>query len=658
MFLAKALPCLALGLTLAAVVAPAAGAAVVLNEVDCETDWVELVNTGTDPVDMTGWLLTDDALDREPPRDTHRYTFPDVDIAGLGSLTVDKGATGFPFGISCGDDTIRLADVSGVLADEVVVPELAVETNTWGRFPNGTGTWAETKSTKGAPNEPGEGGGGGPSDLAAWMYDPHSVVEIDLGLSQESIDALAVTPDEYVDGTFSLTTTGGTYGPYNVGIRLKGSRGSFRPLTQKAAFKLKINHSVSGQRFFGLKKMTLNNMVQDRSMIREVLGYRVFREMNVPSSRTGYSFVRLNGDDYGVYLNIETMDDVSLPRWYDSTQHLYEGTYGPDFADAADVSRFEVDEGNEDDRSDLEALIAAVNGGDGDWSERVAPFADLAEMTRMWATEKYVGQWDGYSGQEETWLPNNYFAHSDATGLFSLMPWGIDLTWGNRLNFTRDAGHLFDLCLIDESCAAMYRQAVIDVRDKVTALDLRPEADALAAMLAPWQQTDPRKEGDMSHVASGVQGVKNFISARPGDAENWLNPPPEEPAVPDDPATPPFSPTPAFQAAPAAEFALGQANASARVVTMRLRIPSAGRVRQRGTTWMGSAMHTACTAQATFATAGEITLRCRLKSAAKRRLRCRSLRLKMRTWFAPAQGRPTTAIRKLTVPRSPRSSRC
>jgi len=365
-----------LALVAFALAAPAADAAVVLNEVDCETDWVELVNTGQDPVDLTGWLLTDDALDRDPPRDSHRYTFPDVDIAGLGSLTVDKGAAGFPFGISCGDDTIRLADAAGSPVDEVAVPELAVETNTWGRLPNGTGTWTETKSTKGAPNEPGEGGGSGPSDLAAWMYDPHAVVEIDLGLPQESIDALAVTPDEYVDGTFSLRTAGGTYGPYDVGIRLKGSRGSFRPLTQKAAFKLKFNHSVPGQKFFGLKKMTLNNMIQDRSMIREVLGYRVFREMAVPSSRTGYSFVRVNGNDYGVYLNIETMDDVALPRWYSSTGHLYEGDYGTDVV-PGDAPNFEVDEGDAEDLSDLEALIAAANEGSGDWSERVAPFVDL-----------------------------------------------------------------------------------------------------------------------------------------------------------------------------------------------------------------------------------------------------------------------------------------
>ena len=119
-------------------------------------------------------------------------------------------------------------------------------------------------------------------------------------------------------------------------------------------------------------------------------------------------------------------------------------------------------------------------------------------------------------------------------------------------------------------------------------------------------------------------------------------------------------PVPATRPAPAlltpstvepAALTIGRAKASAGVVTMRLRLPRAGRVRQRGTALIGGAMHTACTTKATRATSGELTLRCRLKPAAKRRLRSRSLRLRLRTWFAPAQGRPTTVIHKVTVPR-------
>ena len=132
---------------------PAAGAAVVLNEINCEaTDWVELVNTSTTPADISGWLLTDDPLDANPPRPTHQMFFsnPTVIPAG-GDLVVEKVTPGgFPFGISCGDDTIRLADGTGAPVDDFLVPALAAAGDTWGRYPDGTGPWVETTSTKDA----------------------------------------------------------------------------------------------------------------------------------------------------------------------------------------------------------------------------------------------------------------------------------------------------------------------------------------------------------------------------------------------------------------------------------------------------------------------------------------------------------------------------
>ena len=64
--------------------------------------------------------------------------------------------------------------------------------------------------------------GGGSADPRHGSTSPHAVVEIDLGLPQESIDALAVTPGEYQDGTFALRTAGGTYGPYDGGRPAQG----------------------------------------------------------------------------------------------------------------------------------------------------------------------------------------------------------------------------------------------------------------------------------------------------------------------------------------------------------------------------------------------------------------------------------------------------
>ena len=34
---------------------------------------------------------------------------------------------------------------------------------------------------------------------------------------------------------------------------------------------------MSGQRFFGLKNLTLNNMIQDPSMVHETFAYGAFR---------------------------------------------------------------------------------------------------------------------------------------------------------------------------------------------------------------------------------------------------------------------------------------------------------------------------------------------------------------------------------------------
>ena len=509
------------------------GVAVVVNEINCEgTDWVELVNTSDSPEDISGWLLTDDPL--SGTRADHRYVFPaGTTVPPGGELVVEKLAGGFPFGISCGSDTIRLADgAAGLLVDEFVVPLLAGAGDTWGRFPDGTGSWVETAPTKGSINEPSAAGGGPPPD-PSWLFDPGMVHEINLTLPQATIDALNADPEgEYHDATFTLTKEGGqTYGPLAVGVRLKGGSFGFRSLDAKAAFKIKFNFSVAGQRFQGLKKLTLNNMVQDDSMVHETLAYAAFRAVGVPAPRTGFAYLRVNGADYGVYLDVEQLDDVALHARFATTQHLYEGNYTNDVLPGA-ASSFEVDEGSATDRADLEALIGAVNAT-GPWSEQVGALADLDEMTRMWAVERYVGHWDSYSGWDDSayghlYSPNNYFLHSDATGRFSMLPWGADQTWSSfpiPIGFDDGQAIMFTRCLADPSCAALYRNAVDRAASTIGRLNLDAFADVTAEMLRPWQELDPRRESTLAEIEAGVAGVHQFLAMRPDDAAAWLTPP-------------------------------------------------------------------------------------------------------------------------------------
>ncbi|HEX6688107.1 MAG TPA: CotH kinase family protein [Solirubrobacterales bacterium] len=545
----------------------------------------------------------------------------------------------------------------------------------------------------------------GDEDPAAPMFRPDTIDVIDLQLPPESFKTLEDEPeDHYVEGTFSLAETDGTPGgvgpfsmPITVGIRLKGGNGSFRDLKdKKAAFKIKFNQ-VKGQKFLGLKKLTLNNMVQDASMLHETMAYEAFRALGVPAPRTGYANVYVNGVNYGVHLNVETYDDVSLPHWFATTQHLYEADEPGVDVRPESQGEFEVDEGDEEDRGDLKALIAAANSGATDWSGGMATTADLGEMTRMWAVERYTGHWDGYAGVALPHIPpvrpNNYFLHSDEAGLFSMLPWGTDQTWGLDVEFDEPAGGLlFNNCLADASCKGQYVHALRELQGVVDGLDLGVQAGCLAERLAPWQAIEDgeRREYDAEEIAEGVEAAEDFIAARPAELSDWLatqpaggggataapapcgSPEPEPAPEPEaeaktDPgamadqggsslpaasslADPPSSgPTPGEDIGSA--LRLLRLVAGGGELQARLRLGDSGRLTVMATLRTPAGVRRVCASHYEAKAPGGLTLRCSLSSLAREHLRTRQLTLQVTVRFQPGAGKAVTIRRALVLPR-------
>jgi CotH protein len=529
---------------------------------------------------------------------------------------------------------------------------------------------------------------------AAALFQPYAIDVIDLQLPQASVETLEAEPEEnYVEATFSIAESDGTpdgVGPFSapitVGVRLKGGNGSFRELKdEKAAFKVKFNQ-VKGQKFLGLKKLTLNNMVQDPSMLHETMTYEAFRALEVPAPRTGFANVYVNGVNYGVHLNVETYDDVSLPHWFSTTQHLYEAdTPGVDVRPDGQ-GEFEVDEGDEEDRADLEALIAAANDEAGDWSDGMAGVADLGEMARMWAVERYVGHWDGYAGvalpAAPPVRPNNYYLHSEESGLFSMLPWGADQTWGLDMEFDEPAGGLlFNECLADESCDGTYVDALRNAQGAIGGLDLATQASCLAARLAPWQAMEDagRREYDEGEIAEGVGAAEKFIATRPGELSAYLatqagegegaavggpapcETPNEEVGLPGgaagsgsgssgDQASTPSSPSQPTQRLRLVELGAGHRQLSARaqtggagLLTLTARMPT-----RKGA-------HGVCHVGVQVSQASEQSLSCSLSRAARHRLRNRALDLRVIVGFTPQAGEHETSTREVSVPALRRS---
>jgi hypothetical protein len=341
---------------------------------------------------------------------------------------------------------------------------------------------------------------------------------------------------------------------------------------------------------------------------------------------------------------------------------------------------FEVDEGDEEDRADLEALIEAV-GGDAEvpFSERVATVADLGEMTRMWAIERYVAHWDGYAGHAQPFeRPNNYFFFSDASGRFQMLPWGTDQTWDLNqeiphriIGFDSEGGLLFNECLADEDCFRLYWEALREVTDAVEAMEASTFLADTAAMLAPWQakeREDGRATATEAQVTAQVNESAAFIANRPAEARDWLatnEPPPEEEGPGEEPeeegpkeeAPVEQLPTvPVVAPAPPAPLGdplhLGRIARKPHALLVHLGFAEAGEARVRATMRLNGRSVTACSASAHVAAAGRDTIACPLTPSALDRLAKGAIRLRVRTIFTSPTGVRTVAERPIRLART------
>ena len=143
----------------------------------------------------------------------------------------------------------------------------------------------------------------------------------------------------------------------NVAIHLKGGAGSFRSVDQKPALTLTFDKVDGAQRFHGLKKIHLNNSVQDPSYLSEQLSRELFEAAGVPVPRASHAVVELNGRALGLYVMVEGWNKQFLKRHFQNTKgNLYDGGFAKDITYPLEVNSGD----NPNDRSALDALVQAA----------------------------------------------------------------------------------------------------------------------------------------------------------------------------------------------------------------------------------------------------------------------------------------------------------
>ena len=112
----------------------------------------------------------------------------------------------------------------------------------------------------------------------------------------------------------------------NVAIRGKGNTSLSTVATMgssRYSFKLEFDHYEDGKTYKGLDKLCLNNLIQDNTYMKDYLAYRLMDEYGVDTPLCSYVWVTVNGEDWGLYLAVEAVEDSFTSRVYNGEGDLY-----------------------------------------------------------------------------------------------------------------------------------------------------------------------------------------------------------------------------------------------------------------------------------------------------------------------------------------------
>lgn len=263
-----------------------------------------------------------------------------------------------------------------------------------------------------------------------------------------------------------------------VGVKKKsfcGSLNSEKPCLHVDFGRFNNANLPAIEALIGSRYLTLNNSIQDRSYIRQPLGYKLLGMAGLPHSRCNFARVFVNGtligqglggvNSPGIYVNAEPVMKRYIERNFNGNMdgNLYELEHNDDFTNdrldfisVEDLSEFE----NKADLKFANNHIAA-HGVAG-----AAQMLDLEHFIKLHAMEFYLKHWDGYAGNT-----NNTYIYNDVTAVeapgvddvkFKMIPWGIDQTFQPDRPFKLSRSGL--IASLVRSDAARRAQLIAQVR--------------------------------------------------------------------------------------------------------------------------------------------------------------------------------------------------
>jgi spore coat protein CotH len=264
------------------------------------------------------------------------------------------------------------------------------------------------------------------------LFDPSRVHDVRLFMNSRDLQQLR---DTYQENTYyQADFEWGGVRVRSVAVRSRGygSRNGTKP-----GLRIDFNRFVTGQRFLGLESLVLDNLWQDKALIRESVTMALFARLGQPAPREAFARLFINDVYQGLYASVEAIDSAFLSRTFDDpTGYVFEYEWLDEFhgeylGDSLQPykKRFKPESrGLEADSSlysPLHDLFREINrANSATWRQSVERYLDVPGFLTHVAIESFLSELDGILG---FWAINNvYLYRPTGSTQHHFVPWDRD----------------------------------------------------------------------------------------------------------------------------------------------------------------------------------------------------------------------------------------
>lgn len=278
----------------------------------------------------------------------------------------------------------------------------------------------------------------------------------------------------------------------------------------------------------GSREIHLNAEYKDPSMIRNKLSFDFFTDIGTLAPKARHVFLTLNGKAEGVYLELESVDEVFLTRRGLPKGSIYYAIDGDaNFSLMSDLDKgtkkslkqgYEKKCGTASDDVYLERLIYNINTiPRQEFGRDIPNYIDVEKYLRWMAGIIFTSNYDGF-------VHNYALYRNGLSGLFEMIPWDYDATWGRDVNgkimvadyvpitgFNTLTARILDVDVFRKQ----YQKLLVDIMNQqFTVENIAPRAEAMLQTIRPFVMKDPYKNQTIDQFDQELEIMTDYINQR------------------------------------------------------------------------------------------------------------------------------------------------